>query len=267
MNIPTISSIRQSLADVKGALIDDPQTTKVNLGDVPHVPIHQPTDNSVSLQLDGFDIPPKDETTSPDVSTGEEPSIIFEIPPQLDDRVVKEALGRAGGRDFERMVQAEGTDALGWYFPFHYQIAQHGIYLSSRGSLELAIRCFRHKYSDDPREDVSKKIHYATHAILRHETFHFAAECMAASWELATGTPCYIQANRRLQNQAGYVEQEEALANAYMLRGFRWVSSATYGARATSSLKAFTKMQPQGYNRGTGRSMTELAEMIDGSLP
>jgi hypothetical protein len=46
------------------------------------------------------------------------------------------------------MIKARGTDALAWYFPFHSKIAQHGIYISSRGALWLAERYFRRKYSD-----------------------------------------------------------------------------------------------------------------------
>jgi hypothetical protein len=73
---------------------------------------------------------------------------------------------------------------------------------------------------------------------------------MAANWELATGSACYIKASEKLRSSAKYIEEEEALANAYMIRGFRWRNSATYGAQAVPLLKAYCERQPPGYNRG-----------------
>ena len=58
------------------------------------------------------------------------------------------------------------------------------------------------------------------------------------------------QGERETTGTGGYIEQEEALANAYMIRGFRWKSSATFEAQATPSIKAFCARQPAGYNRG-----------------
>ncbi|MBR0798719.1 hypothetical protein JQ615_25355 [Bradyrhizobium jicamae] len=257
MPLPHISAVRESLADVRNALIDAPWTTNVDLGDIPHVPIHRPTQDAAEAPLSAVDAPAPRTDEAP---VDDDPSIIFEIPPELDARLIRDALGRTGGGDFERLNEAIGTDALGWYFPFHYQIAQHGIYLSSKGILQLAAQCFNRKYSDDPTEDLSRKLRYSAHAILRHEAFHFAAECMAANWELATGAPCYIRARTQLRGTAGYVEQEEALANAYMLRGFRWISSVTEGARAAQSLKAYVKKQPVGYNRGPDYVATDRYE-------
>jgi hypothetical protein len=253
MTLPSIHVIRQGLAKVEGALIDKPWPTTVDRGDVPYVPISQPkdhTDEARSVNPDSLLKETAEESIDEEPSKIDEPSIIFEIPPTLDDRTIRETLGRHRGSDFERLNEASGTDALAWYFPFHYRIAQHGIYISSKGALELALHCFRRKYSDDPLEDLSKKLQYASHALLRHESFHFAAECMAANWELATGTACYIKAQEKLRSSAGYIEEEEALANAYMIRGFRWVNAVTLGSQATPSLKAYCERQPRGYNRG-----------------
>src|SRR5262245_15312115 len=122
MKFPSINAIRQSLAEIKDALVDEPRTSKVDIDDVPHVPIHQPEEKVPGRMDSSSELPPEDSTL-----TGEEPSIIFEVPPELDDRAIREALGRDGGREFERLVQVDGIDALGWYFPFHYKNAQHGI--------------------------------------------------------------------------------------------------------------------------------------------
>ena len=257
MSLPTIHTIRDSLENVEGALVNQPWITTVDIGDAPCVPINQPeTSGPTELVDPGF----RDEKPT-ETSTDDEQSIIFEIPPDLDDRAIQNVLGKGGGSNFERLVEAKGTDALGWYFPFHYRIAQHGIYISSVGVIKLAIKCFWRKYSEDPIDDLVKRLQYSAHAILRHECFHFATECMAANWELATGRACYVIANQKLRSAAGYVEDEEALANAYMLRGFRWVSSVTLGARATPSLKAFCALQPTGYNRGPDFVATDSFEL------
>jgi hypothetical protein len=244
MALPPIHQIRESLSSIEGALTDQPWTSSVDVGDIPHVvsTISQPEQNKPSSEL--LDTPYGE---FPD----EESPIIFEIPPQLDEREIQARLGERGGRDFERLIQLHGIDALGWYFPFHHRIAQHGIYISSAGVLWLVSQCFRRKYSDDPREDISRKFRYATHAILRHETFHFAAECMAANWELAIGAACYVKAQSILRSSAGYIEHEEALANGYMLRGFRWESAATRGSLAAGALADFTRRMPPGYNEGS----------------
>lgn len=73
------------------------------------------------------------------------------------------------------------------------------------------------------------------HAVLRHELFHFEVDCMIASWELATGVEVYW-ASRKYRNAAGYNELEEGLANAYMLRGFKYPSRLLGNAPGTPAV-------------------------------
>ena len=63
MRIPTVHSIRQSLVDIKDALIDQPLTTLVDLGDVPHVPLHQPMENPDVGHFEGRAFSPIDENS------------------------------------------------------------------------------------------------------------------------------------------------------------------------------------------------------------
>jgi hypothetical protein len=150
MAVPSIHAIRESLANVKGALIDEPWTTTVDRGDIPHVPISQPkeqTDNSQTIEADPLREQKSEEPVDEEPANIEESSIIFEIPPVLAEQTIREALGRHRGSDFERLNEASGTDALAWYFPFHCRVAQHGIYISSKGALQLVANCFRRKYS------------------------------------------------------------------------------------------------------------------------
>ena len=151
MTLPSIHIIRERLGQIKDAVIDDPMPTTVDRGDMPYAPISRPQERKEKSDapLAGSIEEPVDEETAID----DEPSIIFEIPPDLDDRTVRETLGRYPGSNFERLTEVSGTDALGWYLPFHYHIAQHGIYISSVGTLQLAIHCFRRKYSDNRDQD------------------------------------------------------------------------------------------------------------------
>jgi hypothetical protein len=239
--LPSIYAIRESLSDIPGALVGDPWTSPVDLGETRRVPIHQPEPEQGTLAG-------AHEKWVDNISE-EEPTIVFEIPLELDDRRIGVALSESG-RDFEALVQTRGVDVLGWYVPFHYRNSQHGIYISSAGVLWLALQCFKGPYSENVYEEVTRKLQYAARAILRHETFHFAAECMAANWELIIGAPCYVTARNILKSSGGYVEHEEALANAYMLRGFRWESLSTRGAKATEALKRFMQNLPAGYRDG-----------------
>jgi hypothetical protein len=135
MPLPSIHTIRISLAEIDGALVDDPSTSPVDTGKIPCVQIHDP-EGSVQPTEDLLGRAPSDEEN--DETDNDEASIIFEIPPELDDRQVREALSQHPGRDFERLVQQNGVDALGWYLPFHQRIAQHGIYISSAGASATA---------------------------------------------------------------------------------------------------------------------------------
>jgi hypothetical protein len=247
MRPPAVSRIRTDLEDIEGALTGDPVTSLVDLGDIPCTPISGPDDDldkplsdsySAEFPLDDFG----------DDNSADDTPITFEIPPEIDEREVKTRLGSAAGSQFQRLIEVRGTDAYGWYLPFHYRIAQHGIYISSLGALQLAFQVFNRRYSDDFSHDLKLKLQFATHAILRHEAFHFAAECMAANWELASGAACYLKTREVLRNAQGYIEDEEALANAYMLRGFRWPNATSKGARASGVLKVFCRRQPPGYS-------------------
>src|SRR5262249_7805588 len=109
MTLPSINIIRSRLADVENALVDEPDTKTVDLGDAPCAPIFQPEDQKYSDIVDPSD---ESNTAPPD----EEPPIVFEIPPGFDERDLK-ALGQSSGTEYERLVEVNGTDALAWYYP------------------------------------------------------------------------------------------------------------------------------------------------------
>ena len=108
------------------------------------------------------------------------------------------------------MQQIKGVDALGWYVTFHQKARQYGVHLPAEGMLVLAVGTL-----GELPLPLERKIELAFHAILRHELFHFAADCMAANWELSLGMPVYWPAKAKLCNATNYIELEEALANAH----------------------------------------------------
>ena len=73
---------------------------------------------------------------------------------------------------------------------------------------------------------------------------------MIANWELATGVEVYWS-SRKYRNAAGYIELEEGLANAYMLRGFKYPTRLLGNAPgAYAALKRVCEQQPVGYRDG-----------------
>jgi len=118
---------------------------------------------------------------------------------------------------------------------------QYGVHIPVEGVIALAKTAFQFVQTE-----LELKLEMAFYSILRHELFHFAADCMAANWELSFGKPIYWPAKNKLRNARGYVELEEAIANAYMLRGLRHpIRRHTDNGGAS-----FCKSQPEGYRDG-----------------
>jgi hypothetical protein len=129
MALPTVNVIRHRLADIENALVGEADTKIVDLGATPCVPLVQPEDQKIADTIapsGEFEMAPAEE----------ELSIIFEIPPEFDERDLK-ALGQSNGSDYERLIEVNGTDALAWYYPFHWRTFQYGVYISSRGATYL----------------------------------------------------------------------------------------------------------------------------------
>jgi hypothetical protein len=110
----------------------------------------------------------------------------------VTDADIQHVLGQDTFTEMKRLHEICGVDALGWYVTFHQRTAQHGVHIPLEGALLLAGRAFSQLPVSDER-----KFNLAFHAILRHEIFHFAADCMAANWELATGTDVYWKAKEK----------------------------------------------------------------------
>jgi hypothetical protein len=139
-----------------------------------------------------------------------------------------------------------GTDALGYYMPFHVVGAQWGAYVRTSGLLWMAQNVF-HRLGL-PKERI---LNLAFHSILSHELFHFATEVAISQAELLFGEPWLFKAKlARRGQQPPYVAEEEALANAYMLAKFRSARPDLRVRGKQEALKAFTRTQPEGYRDG-----------------
>lgn len=181
-----------------------------------------------------------------DYGSVDEPALTFEVPPLLTDADIRKVLGEDRLNEVDRLFQLRGSDAYGWYTTFHQKQVQYGIHIPFEGVLAFVVHAFANV--DVP---LDRKVELAFHAILRHELFHFNVDCMAANWELATGAAVYWRGKDRYREPLGYVQLEEALANAYMLRGFKNPTrSLSKSGGAYQALKRFCARQPAGYCDG-----------------
>lgn len=238
--IPSVHAIREALEGVDGAIRYDPLPEDTHGGSDPaaEIWVSEPDAGWDSTGLDNLDPTMDDENI-----TSDGPAVIFEVPPEVTDADIEHVLGKDALTEMSRLHEIRGIDAFGWYVTFHQRTAQHGVHIPLEGALLMAAKVFHHLPIPHDR-----KVNLAFNAILRHELFHFAADCMAANWELATNTAMYWKAKEKYRNAQGYVEHEEAMANAYMLRGFQHPRRLLANSGGASpALKSYTKQQPAGY--------------------
>lgn len=242
-HLRSIRAIRMALGEIPDALrYEDPLTERTGTGTNPATEVWLSDPGRGRDQVDAPSLVSEDES---DDGPTDEPAVIFEVPPAITEFDIRNILGE-GPREIERLFQLRGTDALGWYTTFHQKRVQHGVHIPIEGILWLALQAF-----ENLNFSLDRKCGLAFHAILRHELFHFAADCMTANWELATGVAVYWKGRERYRNPQGYIELEEALANAYMLRGFKNPTRLLANSGGTyQALKRFCEGQPAGYKDG-----------------
>jgi hypothetical protein len=215
--VPSVADIRLALDDIPGTIRDEPLPEDVREGTERATPIWSPDGGKFS----SAPLSEMQDLLDDGDAISDEPGVVFEVPPDLTDAEVRHVLGEQEIGNLKRLEQVRGIDALGWYMIFHQRRYQHGVYIPIKGILLLAIGALA-----ELPVSMERKIELAFHAIFRHELFHFTTDCMTANWELATALDVYFKAKAAYRNASGYVEREEALANAYMLRGFKWPTQA-----------------------------------------
>lgn len=140
-------------------------------------------------------------------------------------------------RSLDDEVATQGVDALAWYVSFHNTNDEWGIYIPVTSMHYLSDRLFA-----KTRLDLHQRIEVALQLILNHERFHFAADYAQTQVELLLGKPC----RKALKSRYGagqYLEIEEALANAFMLKGVRKLLTKANLQR----VRSFIERQPPGY--------------------
>lgn len=241
-NIPSVDAIRTALEEIPGAMREDPSPEDAGVGGESAIArvLSDP-----GCYLDAPTLRDFADDDDSDVAASDGPEVVFEVPPDVTDADLRQALGDELLGELQRLQQIRGVDALGWYVTFHQRKFQHGVHIPTEGVVLLAWQAL-----SGLNFPVERKLQVAFHAILRHELFHFAADCMTANWELVSGTQVFWK-TQSLRNAAGHLEHEEGLANAYMLRGFKHPSRLLANAPgAYRSLKAFCDKQPAGYDDG-----------------
>lgn len=241
---PSVHRLRAGLEQVPGALRYEPLVEDAGFGDQPgaEVVISDPGDGGRDPRIADAPL-----ALEEDDVTVDEPRIGFEIPPQITDAKIRNTLGADRMGEIKRLFEVRGVDAFGAYLTFHQLAGQYGIYIRLEALVWMALEHLR-----DVNVPFKRKVELAFHAVLRHELFHFEVDCMIANWELATGVEVYWS-SRKYRNANGYIELEEGLANAYMLRGFKYPSRLLGEAPgAYLALKRLCERQPVGYCDGPG---------------
>jgi hypothetical protein len=233
----TVAERRRYLSDIDGALDETPpQTEKVSEGSHVYTTLYtpEPTPNQ-DQSLTG------DQTDLEKNHLAKQPPIIFELNNDITQDQISKSLGVSEG-DFNRLLHVRGIEALGWYLPFHYTRGQYGIYISEKNMLALAYYGFSPDKTVNEAEDLSRRIQAAFFAILHHEAFHFATEVMVANMETIVNKAAYLRSAKEWASE-GYNPDEEACANAYMLKKAR-------SKKELTDLRRLISTMPEGYNRG-----------------
>ncbi len=163
---------------------------------------------------------------------------IFNTPEEFDypDYVEIEYF-QAIDRDYAK----RGIEALAWYVSFHNG-GPWGIFIPV-----LSLAYIENRFLKKYRGSRFKKWQLGYDLLLQHEMFHFATDYMCAQWEILLQAPCWSAlTDYRKRNNIAYLEIEEKLANAYMLRQLNNLLSPS----GRSLIRAAIECSPPGYKDG-----------------
>jgi plasmid maintenance system killer protein len=133
--------------------------------------------------------------------------------------------------------EKRGIDALAWYVSFHNTEPEWGIYIPISSLHYIAGRHLKRlRYSK------ARKLEIAFNALLFHESIHYAVDRNVAAWELILGVALHGEVPDRLKT-LGYIQVEEAVANAHKLRELKEI----YSAACTNALGTWVSNSPAGY--------------------
>jgi hypothetical protein len=152
------------------------------------------------------------------------------------------ALDRIDAEVHSGQGPSTGIDALAWYSSFHNLRPEWGIYIPILSLVYIARRWL--KRLGLPLE---RKLQVAFRLLHEHESFHFATDYMVAQWEIMLDVPCWGVLMEQKRATGKYIEEEEKLANAYMLRQL----AAQLPAAQYRAIEAATLRQPPGYSEGS----------------
>ncbi len=170
---------------------------------------------------------------------------VFEVGANVDSDFP--ILGGNSGQQIKRSAMQQGVkNAGGYYLSFHYTGVQWGIYVQSSGIVNLV----KHALNKLPIT-TDQKLKLAFQSILNHELFHFATDYAIAQMELMHNEPWYLPSKKAFRRgQPDYCQQEEKLANAYMLKALNSMESGLRVKGTQALVREYTKRQSCGYNQG-----------------
>lgn len=143
-----------------------------------------------------------------------------------------------------------GIEALAWYVSFHNNQRAWGVYIPL-SSLVLMDEL----YLSNLRIGRDRRLNLAWSALLLHEQMHFAVDYACAWFELVLRAPIRREFTARFKGEPplvglipseAYLEIEEAVANAHMLRQLARKESR----QVIRCIEGFVERQPPGYKEG-----------------
>ncbi len=160
-------------------------------------------------------------------------------------------------RRINRAVRILGTEAFGWYQPFHlYDEDNWGIYLRDRPLLDLAY-ALRERLDSSGSPRPNDAFELAARLVVEHELFHARLEFFALNQELTVGSAIYRPYDSNVYRKTVWSKSgalEEALAN--------------YVARECIKALVNSWRTPRSWNEsGVIEAMSYIDEIFDASPP
>jgi len=162
-----------------------------------------------------------------------------EFPPHIDPSDLIPAISDVPeelqeDKEVRKEVEKYGTDALGWYQPFHFFESSWGIFIRWRGIKFLAYLLNK----NGQKESYVELMKHAFKLIHSHEYFHFLTEWATSFLELVYSKSLYKD-YFNLSLELEDLCDEESLANAYAFHQLE--------TRIRNNISKFFEMQPEIY--------------------
>lgn len=176
----------------------------------------------------------------------------------------------------ETAVAKHGSEALGWYQPFHdFDPTCWGICLDGRNLLDLAMAMWTELNGRVRNPNFS--LPFVVQLVLQHELFHARCEAIVSGLELQTRRPAYRRYSKSVYQRStlktGSIEEALANYSAFYAAGAtarQWISQGLidedWFAAAEKFVRRLFSISPAGYRDWERGQMPETWRTLAGQL-